>query len=386
MSFPLDTFWSEEMQALKAETVEFASTLGGNLRERDREGTFAREDWRRCGERGILGLCVPESDGGQGQDIARAVITMEGLGHGCRDNGLTLALNAQMWTTQTAIQEFGTAAQRQRYLPRLCAGEWIAAQAMTEPDTGSDVYRLQATARKTEGGYRLNGRKILITLGPVADLYIVFATTDPQLGQWGITAFLVERTTPGLTVHPVDEKMGLRTVPLGAIDLEDCDLPAEARLGDEGAGVRITTSGLEWERGPMLASQVGILEQQLDRAVAYARERKQFGKPIGSFQSVSNRIAEMKLRLETARNLVYQVAWRKAHGKPAILESAMAKLHLGESLVASSLDAIRIHGGRGYLTETGVERDLRDGVGTVIYGGTSDIQRVIIARMLGLKA
>ncbi len=385
MTKGMDRFWSESEQAFKREVAEFAKeSLAKDLPGRDRTGTFSREDWNRCAEFGILGLCVPEEYGGGGADIVRGVVAMEGLGLGCPDNGLTMALNAQMWTVQHTILNFGTEEQKRRLLPPLCRGELIGAQAMTESEAGSDVYSLKTTAEPRDGSYVLNGRKIMVTLAPIADLAVVYATVDASRGQWGVTAFLVELDSPGCHVEPTDEKMGLRTVPLGALAFEDCLAADDGRIGPEGSGLAIASDSLAWERSCMLASHVGMMERELLSAVRFARQRRQFGQTIGKFQSVSNRIADMKVRLEAARLLVYRVAALRMNGHSAHLEAAAAKLFVAESALESGLDTVRIHGGRGYLTETGCERDLRDSIGTVLWGGTSDIQRLTIARLLGL--
>jgi hypothetical protein len=312
------------------------------------------------------------------------MLAMEGLGYGCRDNGLIFAINAQMWSVQHPILSFGTQEQKEKYLPGLCSGDLIGGQGMTEPDSGSDAYSLRTRAERSNSGYVLNGTKMMVTNAPVADLVVVYATVDPDQGASGITAFLVEKGTPGFTISRDIEKMGLRTSPMGELIFQDCYIPEENRLGAEGAGASIFNSSMEWERSSILASHVGAMEHQLETCVRYARERKQFQQPIGKFQSVANRIAEMKVRLETARLILYKVAWLKKMGKPTNMEAAIAKLYLSECFVASSLDAIRIHGGYGYMTEFEVERNLRDSIGGTLYSGTSDIQRVIIARWLGL--
>jgi len=255
---------------------------------------------------------------------------------------------------------------------------------MSEPGSGSDAYSLRTRAERTAEGYVLNGSKTFVTNAPVADLAVVFATLDPAKGMWGITAFVIEKGTPGFRVGGPLEKMGLRTSPMAELFLEDCRLPEAARLGPEGAGARIFNHSMEWERSCILATQVGAMERQLEECIEYARQREQFGQPIGKFQSVANRIADMKVRLETSRLLLYQAAWLKSAGKPATMQAALAKLYLSESFVQSSLDAIRIHGGYGYMSEFEIERDLRDAVGGTLYSGTSDIQRTIIARLLGL--
>ena len=289
-----------------------------------------------------------------------------------------------MWTVQLPIVHAGSDEQKATYLPGLCSGELIGAHVITEPETGSDVFAMQTTATRCDDGYRINGLKHFISLGPVADVGLVFATVNPELGKWGVTAFIVELDRPGCTRSASKDKMGLRTVPIGDIRFEDCIVPESARVGPEGSGVSLSNSFLEWERCCILASQFGIMQRQLDTAIDYARERRQFGKSIGKFQAVSHRIVDMKLRLETARLLLYKTAWLKATGKSAMLETALLKLHLAECFAESSLDAIRVHGGTGYMSATGIERDLRDAVGGLLYAGTSDIQKNIVAAMLGL--
>jgi hypothetical protein len=293
-------------------------------------------------------------------------------------------MNAQMWSVQHPILAFGSETQKRKYLPGLCQGELIGAHAMSEPESGSDAYSLHARATRLADGYVLNGTKMFVTNAPVADMVLIFATVDPAKKIGGVTAFLVEKGTPGFTVSRNIEKMGMRTAPMGEVILQDCFVPAESCLGSEGAGSAIFNSSMEWERSCILGSHVGAMERQLENSIRYARERRQFGQPIGKFQAVANRIADMKVRLETARLLLYKVAWLKQTGQSAIMEAALAKLYLSESFVQSSLDAIRTYGGYGYLTEFEVERDLRDAVGGTLYSGTSDIQRVIIARWLGL--
>jgi alkylation response protein AidB-like acyl-CoA dehydrogenase len=382
----MDFSWTEEQQALHDRVVEFGATLDADLEARDRTGTFPEDAWARCADFGLLSMSVPSDYNASGvdTDLMSAVLAMEALGSGCRDNGLNLAVAAHMWTVQYPIAEFGTEEQKHRYLPAMCAGELIGAHAVTEPDAGSDHAALQTHARRTDGGYILNGTKRYITLGPVADLALVFATVDPDRGRWGLTAFLVETASEGCEAGPVRDKMGLRTVPMSDLVFTDCFVPDGSLLGAEGAGASISASSLGVERCFILATHVGTMRRQLDEAVAFAKRRRQFGQPIGKFQSVSNRIADMRLGLETARLLLYKVAWMIERGRNVTLESALLKLHLSELFVASSLDVIRTLGGAGYLTDGGVERDLRDAVGGLLYAGTNDIQRLLVARMLGL--
>ena len=381
----MDFSWTEEQLKFKNTVIEFAQKeLNTGLVERDRRGELSVENWKKCAQMGIIGLATPKEYGGSATDILTTMLVMEGLGYGCRDNGLIFSMNAQMWSVQHPILTFGTEAQKQKYLPGLCSGDLIGAHAISEPEAGSDAYSLRATAEKVSEGYVLNGTKMFVTNGPIADFTLVFATVNPAKGMGGVTAFLVDKGTPGFEVKRKIEKMGLRTAQMGELILENCVVPEENRLGREGAGPSIFNSSMEWERSCILGSHIGAMERQLEECIRYTRERRQFGQAIGKFQSVANRIAEMKVRLETARMLLYKVAWLKKMGKPAIMEAAMAKLYLSESFVQSSLDAIRTHGGYGYLTELEVERELRDAVGGLLYSGTSDIQRMIIARWLGL--
>ncbi|WP_298553753.1 acyl-CoA dehydrogenase family protein [uncultured Algibacter sp.] len=378
---------TKEQLQLKQSFSEFAKKeLNSSIFKRDKTLLFSREDWQKCADFGVLSIAVSAEYGGRKNklDLLDATIAMEGLGYSCRDNGLPFAMSAQMWTVQLPINQFGTDEQKKKYLPDLVSGKKIACHALTEPNAGSDVFSMQTTATKVEGGYILNGEKCLITLAPVADLALIFAITNSKLGKWGISAFIVETSALGFSVSTNKEKMGLRTVPIGSLYFKDCFVPEENRLGKEGAGWSITNHSLEHDRCSILASQLGAMEYQLEQSIAFVKKRKQFGKSVGEFQSVSNRIADMKLRLETSRLLLYNVAWIKDQGKVAMLESALLKLQLSESYVASSLDTIRNHGGYGYLSENEVERDLRDAVGGVIYAGTSDIQRNIIAKLLGL--
>ncbi|MEL6970716.1 MAG: acyl-CoA dehydrogenase family protein [Bacteroidota bacterium] len=374
-------------QDYKQEVITFAQDqLQDDVIARDESGTFARDLWLRCAEFGIQGLAAPAAYGGQEEeiDLMKSMLAMEGFGYGCKDNGLALALNAQMWTVQIIISIFGNSDQKERFLRPMAEGRWLGAHALTEDQSGSDTFNMQTLATKVEGGYILNGEKRLITLGPIADCAMVLASTNPKHGKWGISAFLVELDSEGAVRSPIRKKMGCRTVPFGELTFKDCFVPDKNRLGKEGAGFSVTQQSLEYDRCCILASKLGAMQRQLEEAVAYAQNRQQFGQSIGKFQAVSHRIADMKLRLETSRLLLYKMVWLKQNKLPCTMEASLLKLQLSESFVASSMDAIRIHGGNGYLTDFEVERNLRDAVGGVLYAGTSDIHRNIIAQLLGL--
>jgi alkylation response protein AidB-like acyl-CoA dehydrogenase len=377
--------FTEEQLEIKKSAIRFArKELNNEMINRDRDATFSRGLWKKCADFGIQGFSFPARYGGNDADILSTMLLMEGLGYGCKDSGLIFAMNGQMWTVQMPILRFGSQAQKNKYLPKLCGGEWIGAHGMTEPGSGSDAFSLKTSARLQGDYYILNGTKTFSTNAPVADVFIVFATVDRSKGFMGVTGFIVEKDFPGFTVGKEIRKMGLRTAPMAELILEDCRVPVESRLGKEGNGAAIFDDAIEWERSCILASLIGGMERQLETCVKHAKERKQFNKPIGRFQSVANKIVDMKVRMETARLVLYKVAWmKKAYGK-ATMDAAIAKLYLSECWVQSCLDAIQIHGGYGYTTEFEVERDLRDSIASRLYSGTSEIQRNIIARFLGL--
>ena len=381
----MDFALSAEQRELTEAAVAFARReLNQDLAKREDAGEFPRDAWRACAAFGIQGLPVPAELGGADSDVLTTALVMEALGYGCRDNGLLFSLNAQMWSVELPLVIFGTPAQQQAYLPGMVSGDIIGGHAMTEPGTGSDALHMRARAERRGDHYLLNGTKHYITNAPVADVLLVYASVAGSTGLGSLSAFLVDAATPGLSVSGSVEKMGLRTSPMGEIALADCLVPVESRLGPEGAGMAIFNSSMEWERSCLFASAVGAMRRQLDACVAYARSREQFGQPIGKFQGVADKLADMYVRLETARLLIYRVAWLKQQGRSAPAEAAAAKLFTSEAWVRSSQDAIQIHGGMGYLKEAGIERDLRDAVASTIYSGTSEIQRVLLAKMLGL--
>jgi alkylation response protein AidB-like acyl-CoA dehydrogenase len=376
---------TSEQEQLQGAAIEFArATLGSRSVEADRSEEFSRESWRRCAEFGVFGMPVPVQYGGLGLGLSPLLAVMEGLGYGGRDQGLLFSINAHLWTNSLPILGYGTDEQRARYLPGLSSGELIGANAASEPNSGSDVYSMATTAVRRDGVYVLNGAKTFVTNAPVADLFVAYATVDRKLGATGVTAFIIEKDTPGLSVGKKLEKMGLRTSPMAEVIFEDCRVPEAQRLGREGRGVEVFESSMEWERGCILASCLGVMRRQLEACIRHARDRKQFGVRIGKFQSVANRIVDMKLRLETCRPLVYRIGYLKDNNRPARMEAAMAKLHVSECFVQSSLDAVQTFGGYGYMTEQEIERDVRDAVASRLYSGTSDIQRNIIASCLGL--
>jgi alkylation response protein AidB-like acyl-CoA dehydrogenase len=377
--------FSREQMELREAVIRFAQKeLADDVIRRDREGLFSREHWRKCAEFGVQGMPFPAAFGGQGMDLVTTILVLETIGYACRDNGLGFGLGAQMWSVQTPIYEFGTDAQKTTYLTRLCRGEWIGAHAMSEPDSGSDSHALNTTCVRDGDHYVLNGSKTFVSSAPMADVFVTFATLGKERGFLGITGFVVEAGTPGLRVSNEIEKMGLRTDPMAQVFFEDCRVPAGNRLGREGQGAAIFRSSMEWERGCIFAPCVGSMQRQLEQCIAHAKAREQFGMPIGKFQSVANRLVDMRMRLENARLLLYKMAWTRMTDGKAPLESALAKLYVSEAWIRNSMDAVQVHGGYGYTTEYEMERDLRDAMGGTLYSGTSEIQRNLIARQMGL--
>ena len=382
----MDFAWSEEQAAFRREVIRFAQQeLNDRLIERDQNSEFSWDAWKKCAKFGIQGLPIPAEYGGGDADCLTTVCALEALGYGCRDNGLLFALNAHMWSSEIPLLTFGTEAQKKKYLPKLVNGEWVGIHAMTEPMSGSDAYSLRTRAEKKGDRYVINGSKTFISNAQVAEMVIVFANLDPSKGPAGVSAFIVDKDTPGFSISKKIHKMGLRTAPMAELAFVDCEIPVENLLGKEFEGQMIFTASMEWERICILAGHLGIMQRLLDISVKYSRERHQFGKAIGEFPAVSDKIAEMDIRLEASRLLLYKAAWLKSKGRHPLREAAIAKAFVGEATVQTCLEAIQIHGGYGYMTEYQIERELRDAISGKIYSGTTEIQKNIIARFLGVK-
>jgi len=382
----MDFAFTEEQALLRKEIIRFAKAeLNDGVAERDREHRFAHELWRKCGEMKLQGLPVAEEYGGGGLDPLSTAIALEALGYGCRDSGLVFSICAHLLACVVPIWKFGTEEQKRRYLPGLCNGTRIAVNAITEPGSGSDAFAMATRAEPDGEGFRINGTKTFCSNGPVADLALVFAVTDPaKRGHGGITGFLVEKGTPGFRAGQRFEKLGLRTSPISELVLEDVRVPREAALGSVGGGATQFTYAMDWERVCLFASHVGTMERLLESAVTQARTRKQFGQAIGKNQAVSHRIANMKIQLEAARLLVYRAAWNLDRSKTVALDASLAKVFVSESLVRATQDTVQIFGGYGFMADYEIERALRDSIGSTLYSGTNEMQRNIIARWLGL--
>jgi alkylation response protein AidB-like acyl-CoA dehydrogenase len=370
--------WTEDQESLFRGAFEFARGRldGGDL--------DLRERWRICGEGGFLGLCIPPEHGGMGLDRLTTAHVMEAFGQGCRDTGIVFAAAAHLFACALPIEEFGDDEMKRRVLPGLCAGTLVGANAASEPEAGSDIMAMRTRAVRDGDHYVLDGQKNFVTNGAEADVFLVYASTNPKLGYLGLSAFVVERDTPGLEVGQPMAKTGLGSASLTPVYLDGCRVPAASILGAEGQGGVMFAASMRAERSGLFAAYLGVMARQLDETIAYARERTQFGRPIAKNQAVSHRIVDMKLRLDAARLLVYRACWAAERSSDCDLEVSLAKLAVSEWAVQSGLDAIQIHGGAGVVKETGVDQGLLDALPSTIFSGTSDIQREVVAARLGL--
>ena len=351
------------------------------VRQRDREARFPVEEIRKIAELGCCGIATPEEWGGAGLDTVSFALMLEEVAR--VDAAMATCLGVTAGAMQSALLTFGSEAQKQKYLRRLATGEILGAFCLTEPQAGSDAAGIQARASKCDCGYRLNGTKTWVTNGSVAGVFIVFAKTNPEAGGKGITAFLVEPSFKGFRVGRHEEKMGQLSSPSVEIILNDCEVPAENRFGEEGQGLKIALTTLDSGRIGIGALAVGLAQGALEASVKYAKQRRAFGKSIGEFQAIQWMIADMQTEIEAARGLVHHAAWlRDAHPGQMGSTASKAKLYASEMANRVVYKAVQIHGSVGYSRETDVERMYRDARVVTIYEGTSEIQRMIIARDL----
>lgn len=345
---------------------------------------FAREEWRTAGKLGLLGLCLPTEYGGGGLGALDTALALESFGRGCTDMGLVFAVSAHLLACAVPVRDFADPALREQLLPGLVSGELVAANAMTEDDAGSDVGNLTTTARRSGREYVLAGEKSFASNAPASDVLVTYAVTEPRDGFLGISAFVVDRHTPGVEIVGPFQKMGLDSCPAGRVHFHDVRVPAENLLGSEGQGGLIFQHSMGWERACLFAGYLGLMERQLAQCVAHARTRRQFGRPLSAHQAVSHRIAAMRRRLEGARLLLYRACWLLDQDRADPAALALSKVAVSEAAVANGLDAVRVFGGRGYQSGEGVEATLRDAVPSTIFSGTNEIHNELIAQGMGL--
>jgi len=369
-----------EQQAFVASTVEFArDVIAPGAAERDREGRFDRAVWDKLAAAGLIGLPISEEWGGSGGSILDCCLANEALAYGGRDGGLGLSLGAHWVIGTVPIWLHGSEELKRRWLPGLCDGSLIGAWASTEPEAGSDAAALRTTAIREDDGWVLHGSKIFITNGPIADVCTVLAKTSER----GATAFVVDTRTPGFTVGRELDKLGCRSSPTSEIHLDGVRVPDAAVLGAQDEALwRVAFECFDWERTVMIAGSVGGMQATLEDAIAYAKQREQFGRPIAHHQVIAHKLADMRINLEICRNAVYKAAWMKQHRVPHQVEASVAKALVGRLSVENALEAIQIHGGYGYLRDFPAERALRDAKLTSIGGGTTEIQKMIISRAM----
>jgi alkylation response protein AidB-like acyl-CoA dehydrogenase len=353
-----------------------------NVREIERAERFPAAEIRKLGEMGCCGMLTPEEWGGPGLDHVSYALMLEEVARvHCP---MSTAISVTNSAVQAPLLMFGSEAQKQKYLRRMATGEILGSFCLTEPQAGSDAAGIQATAVRGAGVYKLNGTKTWVTNGSVAGLLLVFAKTNPAAGGKGLSAFLVEPSFKGFRVGRHEDKMGQRTSPSVEIVLNDCEVPVENRVGEEGQGLKIALGTLDGGRIGIAAQAVGLAQGALDEAIQYARQRRAFGKPIAEFQAIQWMIADMQTEIEAARGLVRYAAWLKDSGARMGAAASKAKLYASEMVNRVVAKAVQIHGSAGYSRETEVERMYRDARVITIYEGTSEIQRMIIARDLGL--
>jgi alkylation response protein AidB-like acyl-CoA dehydrogenase len=377
----MDFELSDEQQLIRETARDFTDNeIVERARENDRNEHFDLELVAQIAQQGYLGAIVPREYGGAGLDYLTYGLVVEQVGRGC--SAMRTVISVQTSLVCSSILRWGTEEQKQHYLPKLCSGEWLGCYALTEPDTGSDAANQRTRARRSDGGWVINGAKMFISLANNAKVALVFAQTDPDKGHRGLACFLVDTDQSGFQPQPIHHKMGLRGSDTAAISLDDVRAPEDAVLGEVGDGFKVAMTALDSGRYSVAAGCVGICQGCVDASVGYSKEREQFGRPIASFQLVQSMIANMALETDAARMLVWRAGWLKDSGKPNTTETSIAKLYATEAAVRCANTAIQVHGGSGYVDDYPVERYFRDVRVTTLYEGTSQIQQLIIGRAL----
>ena len=377
--------WTAEQIELRDAIKDWRELLSADHIELDRQSSFSNEKWKHVCYTGLLGTPIEEEYGGLGQDLLTTMFMLEELGYVCEDPGLNFVISTHIVSTGIAIQRFGSKAQKQAFLPSICSGERIGAHAISEPNHGSDAFSMQTSAKKMNDHFLLNGSKTFVSNAPIADTIVVYAMTDKERGALGgCTAFLVDSSTKGLTIGKPIEKMGLKTAPMAELFFDNCKISEECVIGKAGLGFSIFDYIMKWEILCSFIINVGEMQRRLEKCIDYAKTRKQFGKPIGQFQSIAHQLVKMKIEVESSRDWLYRAGRKFQDGENAAMDIAIAKLVTSENNVSSALKAVQIFGGYGYMTEYGLEKELRQSVAGTIYSGTSEVMRNKIANLIGL--
>lgn len=374
----MDFLFSEEQQMMRQMVRDFAKKEIEPWIPRMEGGEFPRELVERMGELGLMGITAPEQYGGSEMDFVSYIIAIHELSKVSAVMGVILSVHTSVG--MNPILYFGNEEQKNRYLPKMATGAYLGAFCLTEASSGSDAGSLKTKAQRVDDAYVVNGSKMFITNGGEADVYIIFANTAPEKGTYGITAFIVDKDTPGLVIGKDEQKMGLHGSRTVSLSFDNMKVPVENRLGEEGQGFKIAMANLDVGRIGIAAQALGIAEAALETSVTYAKAREQFGKPIATNQGVGFKLADMATATEAAKLLVYRASWLRAENKPCGKEASMAKLFAAQAAMDNAIEAVQIFGGYGYTKDYPVERYFRDAKVCQIYEGTSEIQRVVIAK------
>lgn len=367
----MDFTFSEEQNQLREEILLFAKN---HLNNQEGDLSITQKMWDEAASFGLFGLSVPEEYGGLGESYVSSAIATETLGYGCRNNGFVFAINNHVWVGINLILLYGSEEQKKKYLAKMVQGKTIGAMAITEADAGSDAYAMRTKLRKVGDDFIVNGAKMFVSNGSLADLFLVFAEYYEE-GKRRIVAFLIEKNTPGVLVGKDIEKMGLEGCPMNEICFQDCKVPQSNILGKITMGESIMKSALEWERCFEFACHVGAMQRIMEECIKYSNQRRQFGKKISEYQAVSHKIANMRVDIEMSRLMLYKIAWNKDMGKNAFLEASIFKLYVSEAYIKTCQYAMQIFGAYGYTKEYGIEHEMRDALASCIYSGVNDIQR-----------
>ncbi len=377
---------SEAQDTLQARIIEFAqANLNENLPHRYRQGIFERPLWELCGHQGIPGLVVAENYGGKGLDALSTVVALEGLGYGCEDGGLGFAITAHMMACVIPVSIHGSKTQKTKFLPGLSNGELIATNAITEQESGSDVFQMKSRAKPHNNGYVLSGQKSYCANAPVADICIAYALTDPDKGfLGGVSCFLLEKNQHKFAINSDIEKLGLRTCTTGQINLDGISVSEEDMIGKTGGGGMIFSQSMLWERICMSALHVGTMTRLLERCIGFAKNRKSGGVAISTYQAVSHKLVDLQVRLEASKLLVYHTAWKLDQGHNVNRDASIVKLYVSEQFKSMTTDLMQIYASTGYTVDSEIGRCVNDALASTIYSGTSEIQKNIIAKWIGL--
>ncbi len=373
----MDFSLSQEQKEYKKEITNFAKE---NLNNEQYLEEYSEEMWKKISEFGLLGLNIGEEYGGLAENYQTAATVYEALGYSCKNNGFIFVVNNHVWVSQNVIYLHGSKELKDKYIPVMVTGEKKGAIAITEANSGSDAFAMVTTAKEEGDHYVLNGSKMFISNGPIADIFIVFAVTQQEPAK-KLTAFVVDRESEGVKVGPNIDKMGLLACPTSEVVLENVKVPKENILGRLGSGSTILTQAIEWERCFEFAPHVGAMQRVMEDCIEQSKTRKQFGKSIGDNQAISHKIAEMKIAIELSRLMLYKIAWLKDHQKMAYAEVSIFKTYVSENYIKTCRDALQIFGAYGYTKEYDIERELRDALASTIYSGTNEMQRNTIYEM-----